>query len=395
MSADRERLLRAYRQMKTIREFEERLHVEIATGAIPGFTHLYSGQEAIAVGVCEQLTRCGLHRQHASRPRPLHRQGLRCDRHDERDLRPPGRPVQGQGRLDAHRRCHQGHARRQCHRRRRAAARGRRGDRLQAARQPQCERRFRRRRQLQPGHGVRGDEPRRGAEGAGDLRLREQRLRRAHGRGLLGRLEATSRAARAASAWPPNASTARTSSRCTRRWGGRSSARSAARARAAIEATITRFYGHFEGDPQHYRAKDEVAQLREIDGLPASACAPACRGSEHVERRRTRCDRRRSDGADRARGDAKPRPRRCRRNPTSPPTSTSVTERHRRPPCRKFPCAMRSTRRCTRRWRAMSASSCWARTSPAARAAPRASARRRAASSASPRGCCRNSASGA
>ncbi len=50
------RLLRAYRQMKLIREFEERLHVEIATGEIPGFTHLYAGQEAIAVGVCEQLT---------------------------------------------------------------------------------------------------------------------------------------------------------------------------------------------------------------------------------------------------------------------------------------------------------------------------------------------------
>ncbi len=49
-------LLRAYRQMKIIREFEERLHIEIATGEIPGFTHLYAGQEAIAVGVCEQLT---------------------------------------------------------------------------------------------------------------------------------------------------------------------------------------------------------------------------------------------------------------------------------------------------------------------------------------------------
>ena len=41
-----ESLLRAYRQMRTIREFEERLHVEIQTGEIPGFTHLYSGQEA-------------------------------------------------------------------------------------------------------------------------------------------------------------------------------------------------------------------------------------------------------------------------------------------------------------------------------------------------------------
>ena len=45
-----------YRQMKTIREFEERLHVEIATGEIPGFTHLYAGQEAVAVGVCTPLT---------------------------------------------------------------------------------------------------------------------------------------------------------------------------------------------------------------------------------------------------------------------------------------------------------------------------------------------------
>jgi pyruvate dehydrogenase E1 component alpha subunit len=52
----REHLLNAYRRMTTIREFEERLHVEIATGEIPGFTHLYAGQEAVAVGVCDQLT---------------------------------------------------------------------------------------------------------------------------------------------------------------------------------------------------------------------------------------------------------------------------------------------------------------------------------------------------
>jgi pyruvate dehydrogenase E1 component alpha subunit len=53
---DRGRLLHAYRNMRLIRDFEERLHVEIATGEIPGFTHLYAGQEAIAVGVCERLT---------------------------------------------------------------------------------------------------------------------------------------------------------------------------------------------------------------------------------------------------------------------------------------------------------------------------------------------------
>ena len=56
MQLSREALIRAYRQMKTIREFEERLHTEIMTGEIAGFTHLYSGQEAVAVGVCEHLT---------------------------------------------------------------------------------------------------------------------------------------------------------------------------------------------------------------------------------------------------------------------------------------------------------------------------------------------------
>lgn len=56
MQLSREQMLGAYRQMKVIREFEERLHVEIQKGEIAGFTHLYSGQEAVAAGVCEQLT---------------------------------------------------------------------------------------------------------------------------------------------------------------------------------------------------------------------------------------------------------------------------------------------------------------------------------------------------
>lgn len=55
MQLSREALVRAYRQMKVIREFEERLHTEIQTGEIAGFTHLYCGQEAVAVGVCEHL----------------------------------------------------------------------------------------------------------------------------------------------------------------------------------------------------------------------------------------------------------------------------------------------------------------------------------------------------
>jgi acetoin:2,6-dichlorophenolindophenol oxidoreductase subunit alpha len=51
----KETLLNAYRTMRTIREFEERLHTEFATGEIPGFVHLYAGEEAIAAGVMAHL----------------------------------------------------------------------------------------------------------------------------------------------------------------------------------------------------------------------------------------------------------------------------------------------------------------------------------------------------
>src|SRR3984885_9718639 len=52
----KDELLKAYRMMRTIREFEERLHVEFATGEIPGFVHLYAGEEASAVGTMLHLT---------------------------------------------------------------------------------------------------------------------------------------------------------------------------------------------------------------------------------------------------------------------------------------------------------------------------------------------------
>jgi len=51
----REDLLEAYRQMCTIREFEETVHNEFAAGSIPGFVHLYAGEEASAVGFCMHL----------------------------------------------------------------------------------------------------------------------------------------------------------------------------------------------------------------------------------------------------------------------------------------------------------------------------------------------------
>ena len=57
MTLPKEKLLAAYRVMKTIREFEERVHVEFAAGEIPGFVHLYAGEEACAAGVCAHLSR--------------------------------------------------------------------------------------------------------------------------------------------------------------------------------------------------------------------------------------------------------------------------------------------------------------------------------------------------
>ncbi len=53
---DRETLIQGYRTMRAIREFETRISKEFAAGTVPGMTHLYLGQEAIAAGVCAHLT---------------------------------------------------------------------------------------------------------------------------------------------------------------------------------------------------------------------------------------------------------------------------------------------------------------------------------------------------
>ena len=55
MKIERETLLEAYRRMRAIREFEERMRREVQAGTVPGFVHLYCGQEAIAVGACMHL----------------------------------------------------------------------------------------------------------------------------------------------------------------------------------------------------------------------------------------------------------------------------------------------------------------------------------------------------
>jgi len=50
-----ERIERLFREMARIRAFETVVRREHLAGRIPGLVHLYSGQEAVAVGVCDAL----------------------------------------------------------------------------------------------------------------------------------------------------------------------------------------------------------------------------------------------------------------------------------------------------------------------------------------------------
>ena len=50
-----DKLIRLYRQMVAIRLFEERVNDLYTRALMPGLAHLYIGEEAIAVGVCEAL----------------------------------------------------------------------------------------------------------------------------------------------------------------------------------------------------------------------------------------------------------------------------------------------------------------------------------------------------
>lgn len=59
MPYSHEMLTTAYYRMSLIRTFEDRLHVEFQTGDIPGFIHLYAGQEACAVGCTAHFKKQG------------------------------------------------------------------------------------------------------------------------------------------------------------------------------------------------------------------------------------------------------------------------------------------------------------------------------------------------
>jgi len=56
MELSRDGALWIYERMRLIRSFEERVARLFADGLIPGFVHLYAGEEAVAVGVCAHLS---------------------------------------------------------------------------------------------------------------------------------------------------------------------------------------------------------------------------------------------------------------------------------------------------------------------------------------------------
>ena len=68
MQLNREYLKKAYNAMCLIREFEDAVHTEFASGILPGFVHLYAGEESSAMGVCMNLndkdTIASTHRGH-------------------------------------------------------------------------------------------------------------------------------------------------------------------------------------------------------------------------------------------------------------------------------------------------------------------------------------------
>jgi pyruvate dehydrogenase E1 component alpha subunit len=51
----KEQALQMYRRMVSIREFEEHANDLYLRALMPGLTHLYEGEEAVAVGICEAL----------------------------------------------------------------------------------------------------------------------------------------------------------------------------------------------------------------------------------------------------------------------------------------------------------------------------------------------------
>jgi pyruvate dehydrogenase E1 component alpha subunit len=56
MSLTKKKMIQVYETMLKIRMFEDKVAELFSAGKLPGFVHLYAGEEAIATGVCAHLT---------------------------------------------------------------------------------------------------------------------------------------------------------------------------------------------------------------------------------------------------------------------------------------------------------------------------------------------------
>src|SRR5271157_431604 len=53
VTVTKEKMLQMYRRMQMIRQFEEQVNELYTRALMPGLAHLYIGEEAVAVGICE------------------------------------------------------------------------------------------------------------------------------------------------------------------------------------------------------------------------------------------------------------------------------------------------------------------------------------------------------
>ena len=76
MKVSKEAMKDMYLRMVRIREFESKAQSLFADGKIPGFVHLYLGEEAVATGVCACLRDddyiTSTHRGHQGRRSEVH-----------------------------------------------------------------------------------------------------------------------------------------------------------------------------------------------------------------------------------------------------------------------------------------------------------------------------------
>ena len=358
--------------MRTIREFEERLHVEFAAGDIPGFVHLYAGEEAVG--------RRRLHapeRRATTSPAPIAATATASPR----AATSTAMMAEIYGRKDGL--CNgkggsmhiadlsQGHARRQRHRRRRPAARLRRGaDREDAAR-PAAS--------ASPSSAT-----------APPTRARSSR---AFNLAAIWNLPASSSSRTTATPsrppsryvgrrqpWPsaPTASACRASGRrlrLLRRLRGGAARRSRARAPAAgptlLDVKLIRFFGHFEGDAHDLsRARTRSTSCAREQRLP-EALPPArdrgrrCSRPTSSTRSTARSQRPIDAGGGRGQGGA-----------ATPTEADLLTDVYVDLLSEERPCRKKTYRAGDQRGAAPGdgarpdASSSWARTSPAARARP-------------------------